>query len=133
MTTHSSILREAKKYVGLFWVDDDDTLHTVGSKFYDVLDDVRPVLLSVAKWYVMVKEDLEFDGASSTCALCLAHLVGDKCYGCPIFEDTGQHLCKGTPYEYFSVFGDQAKGLNFFARRELMYLIDLAGRIHEQE
>lgn len=61
---------------------------------------------SIEKWKLL-EAGLGEDRGPDNCALCkefrtLQHEgygLDVLCYGCPVFAATGQHACRGTPYE----------------------------------
>jgi hypothetical protein len=63
---------------------------------------------SIKKWEQIVAGEIADEGAWN-CPLCLVFRTTfpseSDCYGCPIFENTGEKYCKDTPYgvwdEYF--------------------------------
>lgn len=72
---------------------------------------------SILKWETMRDAlcdnhlDYIVDGGDQTCGLCKLFLnrtrrESQHCQGCPIFLKTGLKYCKGTPYEEYSVLGD---------------------------
>ena len=61
---------------------------------------------ALAKWEFLhncaVDGLLVSDGGGTTCSFCLAYCDNDEgndCFGCPIYETTGEFDCGDTPYE----------------------------------
>lgn len=52
---------------------------------------------SIAKWESIV-EGTGMDAARENCALCELFNTGNGCDGCPVYENTGENYCEGTPY-----------------------------------
>lgn len=52
---------------------------------------------SIQKWQSIV-DGVGTDKGSRNCALCQRYLAGN-CRGCPVFQQTGEISCKGTPHE----------------------------------
>ena len=56
--------------------------------------------LSIEHWERMAtgKQRMHEQPGISDCKLCILY-YGNSCVGCPISEDTGQKLCRGSPYQ----------------------------------
>lgn len=66
---------------------------------------------SIAKWQAIVDGTGE-DRGFNNCPLCrlfgVSHYAEEiNCRGCPVFEKTGKHVCKGTPYyKWINIFDE---------------------------
>ena len=75
----------------------------------DETTDVQRIKRSIEKWefiaaLIAFGIRVYSDGGIETCALCLAYNQLDQdwdCTGCPVYEDSGERHCQGTPYEDF--------------------------------
>lgn len=88
------------------------------------------------KWIPVTQGIKKEEGADCQCCI-----DNPGCSGCPIFEDTENINCRGTPYVVFSYlsynfFRDQNYDLMFdlkaAAQMELEYLVDLKNRLIER-
>lgn len=80
---------------------------------------------------------------ADSCALCGRFLESEYddateelesvCYGCPVFEETGQHVCLGTPWQQ-ACRAWRTPDFPAAALKEISFLVDLLpgpGELHE--
>ncbi len=73
---------------------------------------------------------------ADNCACCRSYRFNiQECYGCPIYEDTGQTSCNNTPLDYMCVleFGEvtEEERTEFFDK-ERQYLRDLKAKLENE-
>jgi len=73
----------------------------------DPKDDKEAVLMSIAKWRVLLTHANRnySDGGPLTCGLCIKYFLPStlidnhcQCLDCPVYKKTGRTTCKDTPY-----------------------------------
>jgi hypothetical protein len=98
---------------------------------------------SIKKWMGIVAGTVRNEGVEN-CPLCQLFYIGKNddtaCRGCPVFEETGETGCQGTPYVDYTLaehlrfhFSDRGraiarKSLKPCAKRELKFLQSLLPR-----
>jgi recombinational DNA repair protein RecR len=53
---------------------------------------------SIEHWLWNYNNPMWAETSAKSCPLCNKFQEQSKCYECPIYKETGQHLCYGTPY-----------------------------------
>ena len=84
----------------------------------------RTALLgSIEKWQKIVDGTGE-DKGSDNCPLCQEFRYRYRCHGCPVFSQTGQIGCRGTPYDDYESAEDNhdTDGRRAVAKAELAFL-----------
>jgi len=82
----------------------------------------------LAKWLGPAQLIHLHDGGWDTCALCMRYAFAQDahCSLCPIFAETGERLCSGTPYADWRGLGSAPIGeLQAVADREVVFLQQL--------
>jgi len=84
---------------------------------------LEALVLSIAKWRVLVDTPVDDDGGPTTCGLCGLYFKQD-CWGCPVSKATGRAWCMDTPYTEYIYYPDQNR-LKDIALAELLFLTKL--------
>jgi hypothetical protein len=90
---------------------------------------------SIAKWRAIV-DGTGVNEGSANCPLCqkfnsicLGHSGPCRCFGCPVFKDTAEHGCLGSPYDAYadaeSDTDEDQELMKNLAQAELTFLISL--------
>lgn len=119
-----------------FWEEQEATIAVTQ-------EDKNALQKSIDKWRNVVTKFTNGNGGHD-CALCRLHgwwnhhiENGKECQDCPIYKDTGERACEGTPYRAYSELTDPLNGKSpntddplvvEKAQAMLNYLIDLDGR-----
>lgn len=103
--------------------------------------DLRLTWKSVEKWHEKYRYPALSSYGPNTCPLCGKYYVygyeAGSCRRCPIALDTGEPMCRGTPYErveasIMTIEGSTKKVLRPLILKEIEYLVDLACKLGER-